>query len=109
MRIAANAASYGNLIDALTGKSPEVWRAEDMQFEIGIFYGSDIAVDVSNIASLTIEIKDVSNPAGSALVSKVVDFADMTASVDLPAWKAQTAAHATVKFSHYQSMAVIWL
>jgi hypothetical protein len=99
VRIAADSVRAGTVIDNLTGKSPEIWRGADMQFEIGVFFNGTLATDISNIASITVELKSPTNPSGPALVAVVVPAANLTSDVTSVNWRNQTAQHCIAQFT----------
>lgn len=92
--------------DALTGKTPATWQGNDLQFELGIFNGTEAAptpADLSNFASLKCEVFAMAGaaPTGAALMSKTVtSFAD---TLDLADWQAGTAQHAVFIFTAQES------
>lgn len=65
--------------DILTASTPELWRGNDAQFEIAIGSNGSIIDDISNIASLTIEVKPAADRDGVALMTKTVEAGDLQA------------------------------
>lgn len=82
------------LTDVLTSRALEWWQAEDVQTEIGIFSNGTIAADLTNCASVTMEVKDPFNLLGAPLISKTVLAAAMDLVVSLSDWNAGVDAHA---------------
>lgn len=88
--------------DANTSSTPVVWRSSDVAFQLGIFYAAAV-VDVSNLTSVTLEIKTAgagttaADPTASPLASKTVTSFDNT--LDAATWTAGTKQHVAVAFS----------
>jgi hypothetical protein len=79
--------------DYLTGATPVLWRGNDVQIELGIFFGAEV-VDVTNIASVTVEAKESQTSPTSPVISKLVD--DLNAALTLATWQDGTGAHAVI-------------
>ncbi len=56
--------------DKLTSLPLRLWQAEDVQFEIGIFNNGVIAADVSNLATVTLQLKGYENLEGAPIFTK---------------------------------------
>jgi hypothetical protein len=94
----AKATSYKHL-DVNTSQNPEHWRGNDLQFELGICF-NDTLSDISNLASITLEVKDASAEAGTAaLMSKTILAADLDPTLNAASWADQTKQHALVIFT----------
>lgn len=57
IRIAADAASFQPPLDLLRNAVPAFWRANDVQFEIGLFH-LGVLQDVDNVASIALELRE---------------------------------------------------
>jgi hypothetical protein len=84
--------------DAMTSATPRIWRGTDVQFELCACWGDPRSLggdvlDVSNISSLTLEVKDGRN--GATVMAKTVSTFAQTTKED---WIAGTAQHATIPF-----------
>jgi hypothetical protein len=77
--------------------TPELWKGNDVQFELGLFDAAVISADISNIASLTLTVRQTS-AAGTVLMTKTLSAGDLTA-CDQAAWTAATGYHALVSFT----------
>ncbi|PTY02566.1 hypothetical protein DB346_08440 [Verrucomicrobia bacterium LW23] len=88
----------GKVTNHLTGTTPEIWRGNDVQLEVGVFLARPNnappeVVDVTNITSLTIEAKASQTSGAAPVISKTIDsFAALTSE----AWEAGTGQHAVV-------------
>jgi hypothetical protein len=81
--------------DVNTTSTPELWKGNDVQFELGFYFGNSIITDISNIASLTLNIRET-DASGDLLATKTISsFTDIT-DAD---WIAGTAQHAVVTFT----------
>lgn len=87
--------------DLLTNATPDLWRGNDVQFEIAMGLNTGIIDDISNIASLTVEVKLGTDRDGDPLMTKTVEAADLDATLTQELWDAGAAAdaHAIVVFS----------
>lgn len=97
LKIDAAARTSDKIKDVKTGQTPELWKGNDVQFEIGIFFGATLLTDVSNIASLTLLVRQT-NASGAVLMSKTVTAADIHA-ITQNAWDGESDQHAAVAFT----------
>lgn len=82
----------GGFTDVLTNSADvKFWQAEDVQVEVGLYYNGTFAADITNVTSITLEMKAPDNLLGSPLVSKTATL-DLTA--DSATWLAGTKQHA---------------
>ena len=97
IRIAADTTSKENILDLNTAAAePQAWWAhEDLTIQVGVFAGGAL-LDVSDIESVTINLKDPSNLDGAPLVTKTVTVFDNTTT--LATWNAGTEQHYSVAF-----------
>jgi len=106
IRIAADAALPESPQDQQTGASPHFWRGNDVQFEIGVFNNS-VLQSVSNLASLTLEIKAQATDGGAPspddpllMAATVTSLDDST---DAATWADGSRQHALVVFAANES------
>jgi hypothetical protein len=102
VRLAVNAAgrsSVGSIIDAITGSSPDFWRATDVQIEVTFFWGDPDSLqkllDISLYSTITIEFRDPQRMTGPALITKTVASADFNLATTYETWIGGTAQQAT--------------
>lgn len=75
----ANVSSFDNAIDLATSAEPQAWWARDLQIRASVFADSGYTLlDVSDIASATLSLKDPSNLDGTPLFSQTIDAFDNT-------------------------------
>ena len=96
VRLAADAAKRTSeyMEDVFTGSQPEIWRGNDVQFELGLFIGGTMLTDLSNIASLTLEVKSDSDRDGIPLITKTLAAVDLDATLTAETWADKTKQHA---------------
>ena len=82
IRLAFDVASTADAVDQLGSGTPHIWRGTDVSFELCAFYNggptatdSDV-VDISNVASLTLEVKPLADRDGDAVMTKTITSAD---------------------------------
>ena len=85
----------------LTGTNIKTAKAGSCQWELTLFDDDDTLFDVSNVASLTVQITD---SAGTVVASKTVtqvasSSGSITPGITLEQWNAGTHQHATILFS----------
>jgi hypothetical protein len=95
IRIAADTTSKDNILDLNTSAEPEAWWARDLTLQVGVFSGQTL-LDVSDIQSVTILLKDPSNLDGSPLVTKTITSFDNTTT--LSTWQGGTQQHFVVSY-----------
>ena len=93
IRIAADTTSKDNILDLNTAAEPQAWWARDLAVQVGVFAGAAL-LDVSDLQSVTVLLKDPSNLDGSPLVSKTITTFDNTTTLE--EWNAGTNQHFTV-------------
>jgi hypothetical protein len=96
IRIACDITSKENVLDLNTSAEPQAWWARDLTVQAGVFSGQAL-LDVSDLQSVTINIKDASNLDGTPLVSKTVTAFDNTTTG--ATWQAGTQQHFSVAFT----------
>ena len=88
-------ADKGDLVkDQLTGATPELWRGNDVQFEIGILWNSLVA-DISNLADITLTLR-VGDALGALAAQKVVEAAEFNLALTDAEWNGKSAQHALI-------------
>jgi hypothetical protein len=96
IRLKVESDKWTNSVDILASATPRMYRGNDCQFEIGIFWNSAL-IDASNIASLTLSIWTSDRKTRKA--TKTITAGDITADPSAAGWAAGTAQHATIPFS----------
>lgn len=96
VRVKVNADLWNNFLNVLDNASPRVYRGNDTQFEIGIFYGDEL-IDASNIALLTLSIWNAARTTRYA--TQTITAEDITAVPASAGWTDGTAQHAVIQFS----------
>lgn len=89
--------------DILTGNTPRMWRGANLRVEATLFKGkvnAEALQDLSNIASLTLEVFALSNgaPTGAALMSQTVAAVNLDTGLTLSEWQADNGQHALFEF-----------
>ncbi|HSI83907.1 MAG: hypothetical protein ACAI35_04375 [Candidatus Methylacidiphilales bacterium] len=80
--------------DALTSATPVLWRGNDVQIELGLFFGGLVADDISNLTSVTLEAKLSQVSAEPPVISKTVSVFDNT--LTLETWTDKSKQHAVI-------------
>jgi hypothetical protein len=78
------------------------WRGNDIKVDAAVYFKS-VPLELSNIASLTLQIKLQQNPTAGALAETTVEAADIDTSISDAAWLAGTEQHASFVFSSAQT------
>jgi len=89
------------MTDVFSARNPEIWRGNDVQFEIGLHLAGTLIEDISNLASLTIEVKSWADRDGVALMTKTLAAASLNQNLTTALWADQAEAncHALVPFT----------
>jgi len=87
------------MVDVYTDSTPELWVGNDVQFEVGIYHNNSLVTDISNIASLTLEVKNTSDRDGDPVMTATVSSGDLDGAVTQDTWDDKTAQHALVTFT----------
>lgn len=95
IRILCEADKYSEIKDA-NGDQLTAWLATDLRFELGIKTQADWA-DLSNIASVTIDIYDARTTTSTLKATKTT--ADITALLTTAQWDAHTHQNALIEFT----------
>jgi len=99
IRMASDTTSKESSLDLNTSAEPQAWWARSLSIQVGLFYGPDQAVllDVSDIQSVSVYLKDPGNLDGGALVTKTITSFDNTTTIET--WQAGTQQHFVVAFT----------
>jgi hypothetical protein len=108
IRIAFDVTKQTANIDKITGETPRIWRGNDIVFEIAAFYGNPLSdastlIDVSNIASLTLEVKPFATRTGGSVMTKTITSADINTALTTAQWNADSAQHASIVFTNLET------
>lgn len=85
-------------IDANTGATPKIWRANTIAIALGLFDASNVGIDLSNLSYLQVSLWK-SQSALLPLVTKQIDAGNITSPITIGAWNAGTAQNALAVFS----------
>ncbi|MDB6064947.1 MAG: hypothetical protein JWR26_1155 [Pedosphaera sp.] len=104
VRLAIDTSQMGSINDVITAASPEFWNGVDLQFELAFFYGAALLA-VSNLASITVDVKSSDPRTGLPLMSKTISSGSLNQSLTLNAWNAGAPAdcHALVSFTNQET------
>jgi hypothetical protein len=89
------------ITDKITGQSPDFWRGTDLQFELGFFWDADSLkeLDISNFATIRLDIRDPINRRGPAIISETIGQVDMDPAMTAETWADDTRQHAKIVVS----------
>jgi hypothetical protein len=90
IRLAADTTSKEKVLDLNTSAEPQAWWARDLIIQAGVFAGQTL-LDVSDLQSVSVMLKDPSNLDGAALVTQTITSFDNTTTQ--AAWTAGTQQH----------------
>ena len=93
IRLQVLADQDGPVKDYLTGATPTLWRGNDVQIELGLFFGADV-VNVSNISSITLEAKASQTTSDAPVIAQTVDVLDNTLTAST--WTDRSKQHALI-------------
>jgi len=96
IRVAADTTSKDNILDLNTAAEPQAWWARDLTLQVSVFAGANL-LDVSDLTSVTVSLKDPTNLDGTPLVTKVITTFDNTTTT--ATWNAGTQQHFAVAFT----------
>lgn len=100
LRIRFNADTKGGA-DVDGNVTPSAWRGNDVTFYVGAFF-NDQPLDLSNFASLLLQIKDKQNPTSTALAEVELEAADITGTITAQEWTDETNEHGSFAFTAAQ-------
>jgi len=98
IRIAPDIKTHASFTDIITSAQPIIWRGTDVQIEVGLFNGGALLTDISDIASLYLEIHD-STRSGPPLVQKTILAANLTTNLTAEDWAGGTDAKTHALFT----------
>jgi dipeptidyl aminopeptidase/acylaminoacyl peptidase len=100
IRIAFDVESHEAQTDEITGSQPQMWRNNDVQFELGFFFAGE-PVDASQYSQIKLLVKDKDHRQGSIpLILKVASAIDITTPVFTKAeWEARSKQHVVITVS----------
>lgn len=79
-----------------------IWRGNDIVIDVGVFHkGSPLAL--TNVALLTLQIKDKQNPTAGALAEVALNAADLTFSITDSGFSAGSEQHGSFIFTSAQT------
>lgn len=73
----------GPLVDVILNAQPIAYQAEDLQVELGVMYNGLMAPDITNFASITMQLKDAENLLGAPLFSQTILAVNLHTVTDL--------------------------
>lgn len=80
--------------------TPELWRGNDVVFEIGLHFNAALITDISDVASLTLDVKpSKTDRTGAAVMSKTLQAAALDGTITAEQWTAGTHQHAEIPFT----------
>jgi hypothetical protein len=88
--------------------APKIARGTDVQFEITAFYGDPNAaspglLNMTNIAAISIDVKDSASRATAILAAKYISAANINSSLLVAEWEDGAEAHCHVAASYLNS------
>jgi hypothetical protein len=99
VRIAFDITKYGEaVIEKISGETPQIWRGNDVRFEVVVMRDGAV-LDVANLASLTLEVRDAADIDGTPQMQKTVAGGAMDNTVTDATWADDTKQHATFDFT----------
>src|SRR5262245_52969661 len=104
IRFAVDISQMGNILDVITGATPQFWNGTDVQFELAFFYGNAL-LDVSNLSEVRVDLKSSAPRTGVPLMSSTLAGGSLNAALTLEDWKAgdSTDCHALVSFTQVET------
>lgn len=100
LRLGIDTARFDQVKEMRTAAAPVLWRGDDVAFEVGLFRGAEL-VDISNFASMTLEIKtnDLAGITGVPLASRTVPAGSLDATLDAASWADESKQHVLFAFT----------
>ena len=96
IRLKVEADKWTNALDVRAAATPRMYRGNDCQFEIGLFW-DDSLIDASNISSLTLSIWTADRKHRKA--SKTIAAEHITVLPSPEGWDAGSAQHVIIPFT----------
>jgi len=98
LKVDASKPTNEQIKDVYTNAAPELWRGNDVQFEIGVFF-NDALQSVSNLASVTLEVKNDNERTGAPVMTKTVPAGELNDALTSETWDDGTQQHALITFN----------
>lgn len=99
VRIKVPVGSHDYLVDA-SGSAPRTWNGSDLKLQLGFFtQDGETPLDLSNIDSITVEIRDLQNRIAAAYVSKTIAAGSIVDTITAQAWADGTAQNVELEFT----------
>lgn len=99
IRLTADAASQDGMLDAITGRTPSIWRGTDLAVEFAAVYGDAGLIDISRFASLTLEVRDATTRTATILATKTIASAEFNPGLTLDQWEGGVSQHGVFSFT----------
>lgn len=101
IRLKLDVESLDAQIDQVTSQSPEMWRNNDCQFEIGCFYNGE-PIDASPYATITLLVKEKDHRRTSLpLMKKAVNIESPVFTTE--EWNTGAKQHAVIPFDYLET------
>jgi len=97
IRIGVNFRSRDPITDLLTSKAPELWLGTDVRFEHGFLDGTVLSDDISNLASVTLEVF-ASTRTGLPYMAKTISADALLEALTQEQWDGGAPEHAHAVF-----------
>lgn len=98
IRLRTDERRRGPLLDAFTNATPQGWVGAATQFEVALARGG-VLVDVSNLASVTLEASPEANREGARVFSRTLAGGALDATLTEATWADGSKQHALFTFS----------
>jgi hypothetical protein len=100
IRIAFDVESHEAQTDEITGGQPQMWRNNDVQFELGFFFDRQ-PVDASQYSEIKLIVKDKDNrQSATPLMEAVIAAVDITTPIfTVEEWENKQKQHCTMVFT----------
>jgi hypothetical protein len=72
VRVSCDSRSHAGLVCRLQGSAPYIWRGTDIYVEVGLYVAGAFRTDITDLASLTLEILPIDDRAGNPLVTETI-------------------------------------
>ena len=103
IRLQLDTESHKAALDQITQQPPKAWRGNSMQFEMGFFF-NDQLLSMTNIASVTMTVKDNADRNGPKLMEKVIDASGLNQILVDTNWTSGTDQHVVIDFTKDETL-----
>jgi len=103
IRFPLNPLSHIPIACLIQARAPLIWRAQDLDVEVGIYNNTEFVGDLSAFISITMEIVPDADRTSAPLIQKIILVADMDATCDLSSWTGGTKQHAKFELSNSET------